>query len=255
MILMVIRHRASGFTIVELLIVIVVIGVLVAIVIVTYSNVARQAQTTSLQSDVTSMDKAQKRYMTISENPPIAYSPDGQPNDVLAFTASQGNSIIVRLKGVSDYCIYGYNPRSSYPDINHALVRASASGITCDPLSTPPPNATYSTVSLVGQRLEEYNSQYGHYPHLNELADIGLVIKPNSGNANQQQLYCRNNTRAIYLQLDQEGDIVYVYETFSHSISQPTDLNKLSLNESCPHFGINPSDPGYESTGIKDPDL
>lgn len=255
MILMVIRQRPSGFTIVELLIVVVVIGVLVAIVIVTYSNVARQAQTSSLQSDVASMDMAQKRYMTISENPPIAYSPDGEPNDTLAFVASQGNSIVVKLKGASDYCIYGYNPRSFYPDVNHALVRASASGVTCESLSVPPPNATYSTVSLIGQRLEEYKSQFGHYPLVNELVDIGLVIKPNSGNANQQQLYCRNNTRAIYLQLDQDEDIVYVYETFTHAISEPTGLDKLSLNESCPHFGINPSDPGYESTGVKDPDL
>lgn len=252
---MVIRHRTSGFTIVELLIVIVVIGILAAIVIVAYNGVTKRAQTSSLQSDVAAMDNAQRRYMTISDNPPLAYSPDGQPNDTLAFRASEGNSIIVRLQGTSDYCIYGYNPKSTYPDIDHALIRASSNTITCNALSSPPSNATYSTVSLIGQRLEAYKNQFGHYPLLTELTDIGLVIKPNNGNANQQQLYCRNNSSAIYLQLDQESNVVYVYETSSHGISQPTDLDKLSLNESCPYFNINPSDPGYQSTGIKDPDL
>ena len=188
MTLMAIRHRASGFTIVELLIVVVVIGVLAAIVIVAYNGVTQRAQTSSLQSDIAAMDNAQKRYMTISDNPPIAYAPDGQPNDTLAFTASQGNSIIVRLQGTNDYCIYGYNPKSTYPDIDHALIRASTGGITCNALSSPPSNAAYSTVSLIGQRLEAYKNQFGRYPLLPELTDIGLVIKPNNGNANQQQL-------------------------------------------------------------------
>lgn len=250
---MVIKRQGAGFTIVELLIVIVVIGILAAVVIVAYNGVTKRAQTSSLQSDVSAMDKAQKRYMIISSNPPLTYDPDGTPNDTLSFIASKGNSIIVRLKGAQEYCIYGYNPDSSYPTLQTALARSS-DNTACAPLSTPP-SGGYSTAWNIGQRLEAYKNQYGYYPHLAGLTDIGLVIKPNSGNANQQQLYCRNNTKAIYLQLDQDSGIIYVYETVSSAISEPTDLNKLDLNSTCPKYGISPSNPGYESTGIKDPNL
>lgn len=251
------HDKRLGFTIVELLIVIVVIGILAAIVIVVYSAVTRQAQTSSLKLDITAMDKAQKAYMTLNNNPPLSYDPDGVPNDLLVFAANQGNSIVVRLKGTSDYCIYGYNPSSFYPTPSTALIKSS-DNTPCAPLSDSQPSnqsSVYSTVAIIGQRLEAFKAQYGYYPLVSELTNIGLVIKPNNGNANQQQLYCRNNTRAIYLQLDQESDVIYVYETSTQGISEPTTLNKLSLNSVCPEFGISPSDPGFESTGIKDPDI
>lgn len=255
---MAIRLRTSGFTIVELLIVIVVIGVLAAIVIVAYTGVTKQAQTSSLKLDVSAMDSAQKRYMAIGDNPPLSFDSNGTPtNDLLVFAVNQGNSIIVRLKGTNGYCVYGYNPTSSYPSPATALVKSS-DNTPCDPLDNSQPSSpsgVLSTVSIIGQRLEAFKNQYGFYPHLNELVSIGLVIKPNSGNANQQQLYCRNDTRAIYLQIDKDVSVIFVYETASHSVSQPSDLDKLSLNTICPEFNISPGDPGYESTGIKDPNI
>jgi prepilin-type N-terminal cleavage/methylation domain-containing protein len=54
------RHRKSGFTIVELLIVIVVIGILAAIVIVTFSGIQRRATATTLQSDLSNASKMMK---------------------------------------------------------------------------------------------------------------------------------------------------------------------------------------------------
>lgn len=47
-----IRHNRSGFTIVELLIVIVVIGILAAITIVAYNGIQTRAKLSSLQSDI-----------------------------------------------------------------------------------------------------------------------------------------------------------------------------------------------------------
>jgi len=54
------RMRQSGFTIVELLIVIVVIGILAAITIVAYNGIQTRAQTTKINSDLTMLDKAIK---------------------------------------------------------------------------------------------------------------------------------------------------------------------------------------------------
>lgn len=250
-------RRTSGFTIVELLIVIVVIGVLAAIVIVAYNGVNKRAITSSLQTDVTAMDKAQKAYMALNDNPPLSYDSNGNPNTLLVFAANQGNSIIVQLKGANGYCIYGYNPASSYPTPSTALVRSSDS-TPCGTLSdsTPTnPSGVYSTVAIIGQRIETFKDQNGNYPHVTDLGSIGLDIKPNNGNANQQQLYCRNNNNAIYLQIDPSNSVAYVYETTSHNITQITDPSKLSLNVICPQYGISSSDPGYESTGVKDPNI
>lgn len=255
---MLIKKRTAGFTIVELLIVIVVIGVLAAIVIVAYNGTTRRAQTSSLQIDVEAMDKAQKTYMVLNDSPPLTYDSNGNLNDLLVFAANKGNSIVVKLKGTNQYCVYGYNPASDYPTPATALIRSS-DNTSCDALDNSTPasqNGVYSTVSIIGQRIEAFKAQNGYYPHTTDLASIGLVIKPNNGNANQQQLYCRNNTKAIYLQIDQTNNVVYVYETASHSITQPAgDPGKLSLNSICPQYGISPTDPGYESTGVKDPNI
>ena len=56
------RKTISGFTIVELLIVIVVIGILAAITIVAYGNVRERAQFASMRSDLASINKAIKLY-------------------------------------------------------------------------------------------------------------------------------------------------------------------------------------------------
>lgn len=68
--------KEKGFTIVELLIVIVVIGVLAAIVIVAYNGVQDRARTSKINADMVSLDKATRaarltsngalRYVTLS---------------------------------------------------------------------------------------------------------------------------------------------------------------------------------------------
>lgn len=65
------RKSTSGFTIVELLIVIVVIGILAAIVIVAYSGVQNRAYDTSVQSDLRSI--AKKLELGKVDSTPEAY--------------------------------------------------------------------------------------------------------------------------------------------------------------------------------------
>ena len=54
--------RKTGFTIVELLVVIVVIGIISAIVFVAYSGVSQKAITASLESDLALNAKKLKLY-------------------------------------------------------------------------------------------------------------------------------------------------------------------------------------------------
>ena len=56
------NHRLSGFTIVELLIVIVVIGILAAISVVAYSGIQNRANDTAVQNDLNQMAKKAALY-------------------------------------------------------------------------------------------------------------------------------------------------------------------------------------------------
>lgn len=51
------NKRSSGFTLVELLIVIVVIAILAAISVVAYNGIQNRASDTTVQSDINSMAK------------------------------------------------------------------------------------------------------------------------------------------------------------------------------------------------------
>jgi prepilin-type N-terminal cleavage/methylation domain-containing protein len=58
------QKQTSGFTIVELLIVIVIIGILAAITIVAYNGIQERARISSLQSSLTSIGKMAQVYQT-----------------------------------------------------------------------------------------------------------------------------------------------------------------------------------------------
>lgn len=60
---MTISTNKSGFTIVELLIVIVVIGILAAITIVAFNGIQNRANDTSVQSDLTAFKKKMELYL------------------------------------------------------------------------------------------------------------------------------------------------------------------------------------------------
>lgn len=58
----------SGFTIVELLVVIVVIGILASITIISYTGISNKAKIVSLQSDLTNASKQLKVYQAVDPN-------------------------------------------------------------------------------------------------------------------------------------------------------------------------------------------
>lgn len=68
------RHYSVGFTIVELLIVIVVIGILAALVISTLTSVQRRAYDTAVQNDLTNFHKVLARHKILNGSYPASLS-------------------------------------------------------------------------------------------------------------------------------------------------------------------------------------
>ena len=64
--------NSKGFTIVELLVVIVVIGILAAISIVTYSGIRNKANDTTIQSDLRNTQAKIQLWMADNDTPPAA---------------------------------------------------------------------------------------------------------------------------------------------------------------------------------------
>ena len=73
-------NRQRGFTIVELLIVIIVIGILATLVLIAYNNVQGQARDTKRQGDATSLKSAIETYKTQSAS---GYYPHIWPNTMV----------------------------------------------------------------------------------------------------------------------------------------------------------------------------
>jgi prepilin-type N-terminal cleavage/methylation domain-containing protein len=86
------KQRARGFTIVELLIVIVVIAILAAITIVAYNGIQTRAKTTKTVSAVTAWVKAIKMYNAETGNWPSVHSCLGAPTTYVGNNSQCWNS-------------------------------------------------------------------------------------------------------------------------------------------------------------------
>lgn len=73
------NKTTSGFTIVELLITIVVIGILAAITIVAYNGINERAQFTKMRSDIAQLNKAILAYYSSNGSYPITPAGTGYP--------------------------------------------------------------------------------------------------------------------------------------------------------------------------------
>jgi prepilin-type N-terminal cleavage/methylation domain-containing protein len=127
--------RAVGFTIIELLITIAIIGILSAVITVSYGGIQRKATDDSILADLNRMDTAQTayglRYNTVGK---AYYSglPEGIYDTELDFKPSKDNIIDVVIND-SDYCIRGYNFGANKNSIDNAFKKESTPG-ACDVL-------------------------------------------------------------------------------------------------------------------------
>lgn len=123
------RLVTSGFTIIELTIVIAVIGILATIVIVSYNNIQGQARDKSVQSDLDTLDGIETDYGTKNNVAGLAWYSGSGINASLNFTPSPGDVVDVVINS-TDYCIRGYNlTASTYNKISTAAIKESTAGV------------------------------------------------------------------------------------------------------------------------------
>ncbi len=124
-----INKNQSGFTIVELAAVIIIIAIITAISIASYTALQQKAQDTAVQSDIDSIEGIVEDY-GLKNKLENAYYYSGNPADVaaLGFTPS-GDDIIDVVTDHNDYCIRGYNKDGTKNSIYNAFTKESRPGV------------------------------------------------------------------------------------------------------------------------------
>lgn len=133
----------AGFTVVEMIIVIVVIGLLVTVGVVAYTNVTNNAVDRTVSADLENMAGIQSHYSSLNavggkDYYSLAATDGSYPfvDSELAFTPTEGNVIDV-VTSDDDYCIRGYNTRAStYKSLATAAYKGSTPGACFDLLAS-----------------------------------------------------------------------------------------------------------------------
>lgn len=97
--------QRAGFTIVELLIVIVVIGILAAITIVAYNGIQARAKTASVQADLLAIQKAMLMYR--EQHGTLPPGVDFWSGNTMPPTSSWATQVIAALKSDGDISTSG----------------------------------------------------------------------------------------------------------------------------------------------------
>lgn len=84
------KAAAKGFTIVELLIVIVVIGILAGLVVVTYNGIQQKARDTERKTDINALHGQLEAYQAQNGKYPFLASPDGINDPAFRSTNMKG---------------------------------------------------------------------------------------------------------------------------------------------------------------------
>ena len=127
------KKLIKAFTVLELIIVIVIIGILSTVVYISYDGVQARAHDVSVLSDLDTLDALETSYVLNNGNALAYYSNDGARIEGLDFSPSDNNVIDIVTDGDA-YCIRGYNTLGSKNSIFNAFTKESNDGI-CDSLN------------------------------------------------------------------------------------------------------------------------
>ena len=158
-----IGHKKTGFTIVELLVVIVVIGILAAITIVSYTGISQKAVASALQSDLGNAKKQLNLYYVDHGSFPTSVNTSGDncptPADTnYCLKPSSGNTFTYTSVAPSTFNLRSENNSNSYSVTNNS--QPTVSNITTTSNTCPtgfipvPGSGTYSTTDFCAMKYE-----------------------------------------------------------------------------------------------------
>lgn len=174
------KSKQTGFTIVELLIVIVVIGILAAITIVTYAGISQRATATSLKSDLNGASKQLRLYQVDNSGYPIGIDCNTTPAaNTICLKSSNGTTYTTftpnNTTNPQTFCITATNGTANY-FVNQDGTPASGACSVTNLVLNPVP-ASSSGYGTTGSHTITWNSG------TNALGVSGYVTSaPNSGN-------------------------------------------------------------------------
>lgn len=149
------KRKSSGFTIVELLIVIVIIGILAALVIVVYNGLQSRARDTQRKTDIAHIAKAVEAYYAVNGNYPM---PAGwctqmsHPTYIAAFSAE----IQPYMSKVPFDPLYA----ATYQDYFYKNVNDQSYYLYAELEESDRPDDGFAGCSRIGSLYNEYDFRY-----------------------------------------------------------------------------------------------
>jgi prepilin-type N-terminal cleavage/methylation domain-containing protein len=262
------RHRqssyqvafSSAFTIVELLVVIVVIGILAAITIVSYTGVTQKATTASLQSDLTNASQQLKLYYVDHGTYPTSLDGNNcplgstapSPDTNYCLKVSSGNTIAYTSLNPQTFRLADTKGTTSYSTTDATSPTVVTTAASCPSGFIPVPGSgTYGTsdfcvmkyaASQVGSTTTPI-SQAGTTPWVNISQTTAIANSPNVAGCTG----CHLITEAEYMTIAQNvlsvasnwsgGSVGSGYIYSGHNDNAPANALAPDSNDANGYYG------------------
>ena len=131
------KRKESGFTIVELLIVIVIIGILAALVIMTFSNTQKKARDADRKNDLTGISKQlEVYYADANQYPTLLQINDRAQNGFIETSMKDLKSDLTKAPGSADDATGDDLVASGAAISNYQYEVTNDAGTACDNVGT-----------------------------------------------------------------------------------------------------------------------